>query len=81
MGRAGVPMCLTDAPLEAMRAERFGAPGPAAQQAAAARIQARALRVGAWMPCGQHFPPSAWRRDLAGGLPGLPQFANVRRMA
>ncbi len=81
VGRAGVPMWLTDAPLEAMRAEWFRAPGLAAQQEVAARIQARALQVGAYLPCGQYFPPSAWRRDLAGVLPGLPQFTNVRRMA
>ena len=81
VGRAGVPMWLTDAPLEAMRAEWFGAPGLAAQQAVAARIQARALEVGAYIPCGQYFPPSAWRRDLQGVLPGLPQFTNIRRAA
>ena len=74
-------MWLTDAPLEAMRAEWFAAPGLAAQREVAARIQARALAVGAYLPLGQYFPPSAWRRDLEGLLPGLPLFTNVRRAA
>ena len=79
-GRAGVPSWLEDAVLEAMRAEWFATSGLAAQQAVAARIQARALEVGAYMPCGQYFPPSAYRRDLTGILSGLPLFTNVRRI-
>ncbi len=78
-GRAGVPSWLEDAPLEAMRAEWFAAPGLPAQQAITARIQARAIEVGAYMPCGQYFPPSAYWRDLTGVLSGLPLFTNVRR--
>ena len=79
-GRAGVPMWLTDAPLEALRSQWFAADGLAAQQAVAAQIQSRALQVGAYLPCGQYFQPSAWRSDLAGVLPGLPLFTNVRRV-
>ena len=78
-GQDGVPSWLTDAPLEAMRIEWFEAPDLAGQQAVAARIQARALEVGAYMPLGQYFQPSAYRRDLTGMLSGLPLFTNLRR--
>ena len=74
-------MWLTGAPLESMRAEWFAASSPAAQREVAVRLQARALAVGTYLPLGQYFPPSAWRRDLQGLLPGLPLFTNVRRAA
>ena len=78
-GRAGVPSWLSDAPLEDMRAAWFAAPDLPAQRAIAARIQARALEVGAYIPCGQYFQPTALRRDLTGLLSGLPLFTNIRR--
>ena len=77
-GTAGVPSWLTDAPLEAMRTEWLDA-APNAQPGIAARIQARALEVGAYLPLGRYFQPTAYRRDLVGILPGLPLFTNVRR--
>ena len=80
-GRAGIPSWLTDAPLEELRAAWFAAPDLAAQKAIAARIQARALDVGAYIPCGQYFQPTAYRRDLEGMLTGLPLFWNLRRSA
>ncbi|MCJ2133929.1 ABC transporter substrate-binding protein [Methylobacterium sp. J-026] len=80
-GRAGIPSWLTDAPLEALRADWFAAPDLAAQKALAARIQARVLAVGAYLPCGQYFQPTAYRRDLEGMLTGLPLFWNLRRSA
>ncbi len=79
VGRAGVPMWLTDARLEELRSAWFAAPDLAGQQAIARQIQARALAVGAYLPCGQYFPPSAYRADLEGMLTGLPLFTNVRR--
>ncbi len=60
---------------------RYAIANVSLRHAPSAARKARALQVGAYLPCGQHFPPSAWRRDLAGVLPGLPQFTNVRRMA
>ena len=78
-GRAGVPSWLSDASLEEMRSDWFAAPDLAAQQAIAARIQARCIEVGAYIPCGQYFQPSAFRSDLDGMLTGLPLFTNVRR--
>lgn len=80
-GRAGVPSWLTDAPLETMRDAWFAAPDLAGQKAIAAKIQARAIEVGAYIPCGQYFQPSAYRADLTGMLSGLPLFWNVTRAA
>jgi peptide/nickel transport system substrate-binding protein len=80
-GRAGVPSWLTDAPLEDLRTAWFAAPDLAAQKAVAAQIQERALGVGAYIPCGQYFQPTAYRRDLDGMLTGLPLFWNLRRAA
>ena len=80
IGRKGPPMWLTDDRIEALRSSWFQAPDLAGQQAVAAQIQARALEVGAYMPCGQYFQPSAWRSDLDGMLTGLPLFTNIRRM-
>ncbi|MCJ2125629.1 ABC transporter substrate-binding protein [Methylobacterium sp. J-077] len=80
-GRAGVPSWLTDAPLEELRSAWFAAPDFDRQKALAAKIQARALEVGAYIPCGQYFQPTAYRRDLEGMLTGLPLFWNLRRSA
>jgi peptide/nickel transport system substrate-binding protein len=80
-GRAGIPSWLTDAPIEDLRAAWFAAPDLAAQQALAAKIQVRALDVGAYIPCGQYFQPTAYRGDLDGMLTGLPLFWNLRRSA
>ncbi len=78
-GEAGIPSWLTDAPLEAMRREWLGAADLAGQRTAAARMQARVLEVGGYLPVGQYFQPTAYRRDLVGVLSGLPLFTNVRR--
>ena len=64
-----------------MRSAWFAAPDLAAQKALAAWIQAHALEVGAYLPCGQYFQPTAYRRDLEGMLTGLPLFWNLRRSA
>jgi len=78
-GRSGIPSWLTDAPIEDLRNAWFQAPDLPAQQALAAKIQARALEVGAYLPCGQYFQPSAYRSDLENMLTGLPLFWNVNR--
>jgi peptide/nickel transport system substrate-binding protein len=79
VGRAGVPSWLTDAPLEALRDAWFAAPDAEAQRALAAKIQARALDVGAYIPCGRYVQPTAYRSDLTGMLAGVPLFTNLRR--
>ena len=80
-GRAGIPSWLSDAPLEELRTAWFAAPDVSAQRMLAEKIQARAMEVGAYIPCGQYFQPTAYRRDLEGVLTGLPLFWNVRRAA
>jgi peptide/nickel transport system substrate-binding protein len=79
IGRRGIPSWLTDEPIEALRSQWFEAPDLPAQKALAAKIQARAFEVGAYIPCGQYFQPSAYRSDLTGVLKGLPLFTNVKR--
>ncbi len=79
IGRKGVPSWLTDEPLETLRSAWFAAPDLAEQKRIAADIQRRALAVGAYLPCGQYFQPSAYRSDLTGVLKGVPLFTNVRR--
>ncbi|MFE1599207.1 ABC transporter substrate-binding protein [Methylobacterium sp. ID0610] len=79
IGRAGIPSWLTDAPLESLRDAWFEAPDLPAQQAIAAKIQARALDVGAYIPCGRYVQPTAYRSNLTGMLTGLPLFTNLRR--
>ena len=79
IGKAGTPSWQTDAPLESLRSEWFTAPDLAGQKAIASKIQERVLEIGAYLPCGQYFQPSAYRRDLSGVLSGLPLFTNVAR--
>ncbi len=79
-GKAGTPSWLADEPLESMREKWFRAPSLADQQAIAASMQERAVAVGAYVPCGIFFQPSAYRANLKGVLPGLPQFTGVQRV-
>ncbi len=78
-GRAGVPMRLTDAPLEALQSLWFAADGLTAQQAVAAQIQARRCRS-APNPRAADASSSAPGGGTWGVLPGLPLFTNVRRV-
>ena len=78
-GKGGAPSWLTDAPLEAMRPAWLRAPAHPAHPAIAAPMEERAVSVGAYIPCGIYFQPSAYRANLEGMLPGLPQFTGVRR--
>ncbi len=78
-GKAGNPSWLSDAPLESLREAWFRAPDLAAQQAIARTMQERAVAVGAYIPCGIFFQPSAYRADLKGVPSGLPLFTGVRR--
>ena len=78
-GRASLPSWLTDPTLETLRTDWFAAPSLAEQKTIAGQIQARCLEVGAYVPCGQYFQPSAYRSNLTGVLKGIPLFTNVRR--
>lgn len=65
--------------LEALRAQWLDAPGPASQQALARQIQARAFEDLPYIPLGQFFQPTAYRRAFGGVLKGPTVFWNIRR--
>jgi peptide/nickel transport system substrate-binding protein len=65
--------------IEALRAEWFDAPDLAAQQAVARKIQEVAFQEVPYLPLGQYFQATAYRRGLTGVLKGLPLFWNVQR--
>lgn len=65
--------------LEALRARWLDAPDIAAQQGIAREIQARAFEDLPYIPLGQFFQPTAYRRAFSGVLKGPTVFWNVRR--
>jgi len=65
--------------LEAMREEWLTAPDLDAQRAIARRIQAQAFQDLPYIPLGQFFQPTAWRRNITGVLKGPTLFWNIRR--
>ncbi len=67
------------ASLEAMREEWLQAPDVASQRAIAARIQTQAFTDVPYIPLGQFFQPTAWRRSVQGVLKGPTLFWNIRR--
>ena len=67
--------------LEAMREEWLLAPDQATQRMVAARIQAQAFQDLPYIPLGQFFQPTAWRRGIEGVLKGPTLFWNIRRQA
>ena len=73
---AGWPTSLA---LEAMREEWLAAPDPEAQRTIAERIQLQAFTDLPYIPLGQFFQPTAWRRSVQGVLKGPTLFWNVRR--
>lgn len=66
--------------IEELVAQWFRAPDLAEQQRLCRELQLQAFQDVPYVPLGQFFPPSAWRRTLTGILPGLPQMTNVRRV-
>ncbi|MBR0684053.1 ABC transporter substrate-binding protein [Roseomonas eburnea] len=69
----------TSPALEALREEWFAAGPLPAQQAIARRIQAQFWRDLPFIPLGQYFIDSAWRRDIGGVQKGMALPINVRR--
>ena len=65
--------------MEELRAQWFDAPDLAAQQAQARLIQAEAMREAPYLPLGQYFQATAYRRGISGMLKGLPLFWNIHR--
>ena len=65
--------------MEELRAQWFDAPDLAAQQAQARLIQAEAMREAPYLPLGQFFQATAYRRGISGMLKGLPLFWNIHK--
>ena len=78
-GRAAAPGWPTSPALEALRQDYFAAPDLAAQRQIAARMQEQAFVDVPYMPVGQFFQPTAYRRTLTGVLNGFATFWHVRR--
>ncbi len=66
--------------IEALRQDWIDAPNLAAQKQLAVKLQQQALRDVPYLPLGQFFPATAYRKDLAGILNGFVLFWNVRRV-
>lgn len=64
--------------IEALRAEWLAATDPAIARRLAAEIQAQAFRDLPYIPLGQFFQPTAYRRAITGILKGPTVFWNVR---
>jgi peptide/nickel transport system substrate-binding protein len=65
--------------MEELRAAWFDAPDLAAQQAIARQIQQVAFEEVPYLPLGQYFQATAYRRGISGVLKGLPLFWNVQK--
>lgn len=65
--------------LEELRGRWFDAPDAEAQQKLAREIQAEALREAPYLPLGQYFQATAYRRGISGVLRGLPLFWNIHK--
>ena len=69
-----------DAPkVEALRQDWIDAPNLAAQQQIASALQRQALTDVPYIPLGQYFAATAYRRDITDMLGGFVKFWNVRR--
>ncbi|WP_431285355.1 ABC transporter substrate-binding protein [Humitalea sp. 24SJ18S-53] len=67
--------------LERLRGLWLEAPDLAAQQAVARQVQTQAFADVPYLPLGQYFQATAYRRGITGVLKGLPLFWNVQRGA
>jgi peptide/nickel transport system substrate-binding protein len=66
--------------IETQRDAWFDAPDEASAKAATREIQRLAFESVPYVPAGQYFQPTAYRRNLTGVLNGPPLFWNVRRV-
>lgn len=65
--------------IEELRAQWLDATELPAQQAIAAKLQEQAFQDVPYIPLGQYFYATSFRRDLTGMLEGFPLFWNLRR--
>lgn len=78
-GLAAWPGWPTASRLEELRQAWLEAPDAAAQRRLAAEIQQQAFQELPYIPLGQFFQPTAYRRGLTGVLKGPTVFWKVRR--
>ncbi len=69
----------TMAKMEELRTAWIDAPDLAAQQRIAREMQAEAMREAPYLPLGQYFQATAYRRGISGMVKGLPVFWNLQR--
>ena len=67
----------TDLELERLRDAWFAAPGLAEQQQVARDLQARVFETVPFVPLGQYFQPTAYRKTVHGMLDGFATFWNI----
>ena len=65
--------------IEELRGAWFEAPDVTAQQAVARQMQEVAFQEVPYLPLGQYFQATAYRRGITGVLKGLPLFWNVEK--
>ncbi len=65
--------------LEQLRDTWFQAPDLAAQKAIAVQIQQQAFQDVPYLPTGEYYQPTAYRKSLSGVLKGLPLMWNVKK--
>jgi peptide/nickel transport system substrate-binding protein len=70
-----------DPKLEELRDTWFAAPDLAAQRRIAEQIQLEAFHSVPFIPLGQYFQPTAYRKTVSGVLDGFATFWNVRKQA
>jgi peptide/nickel transport system substrate-binding protein len=80
-GEAGWFGWCTSPRLEQLRDAWFQAPDLAAQRALAVQIQEQAFLDAPYLPTGEYYSPTAYRKTLSGVLTGLPLMWNVRKDA
>ena len=79
-GKSAAPGWPTSPELESLRLQWFAAPGLAAQQAIAAKMQVQAFQDVSYVPLGQVLPSTAFHRSVHGVVPGgVPVFWGVRK--
>lgn len=78
-GVAAWPGWPTAPAIEALREEWLDTPGLPERQTLATRISAEARTALPYVPLGQFFQPTAFRRELTGRLNGATLFWNIRR--
>lgn len=78
-GKNAGPGWPDDPKIEALRDTWLRAPDFPHQKKVATQLQLQAFQSVPYIPLGQEFIPTAYRKDLAGVLNGIPVFWNIHR--